>query len=156
MCIRDRHVVGIILMGWPLMVAIVAPISGVLSDRIPAEVLGGIGMLIASSGMLLLAFVPQAAQPRDFVWRLCICGAGFGCYFSPNSRLIIGSTPHQRVASVGGLMSTNRLLGQTLGATLMAALLAYGLGNGRAPALIGAALMLIAAVCSMARLKVSS
>jgi DHA2 family multidrug resistance protein-like MFS transporter len=133
----------------------VAPFSGVLSDRIRPGILGSFGMLCASIGMVLLAFVPGNAQPIDFIWRLALCGAGFGCYFSPNARLIIATIPRHRVASAGGLMSTNRLLGQTLGATLLAALLAFGLGNGRVPALVGAALVFVAALCSGARLRVS-
>jgi MFS transporter, DHA2 family, multidrug resistance protein len=100
----------------------IAPISGLLSDRISASVLGAFGMLCASAGMLLIAFVPVTAQGSDFAWRLAICGFGFGCYFTPNAHMIISATPRERVASAGGLIGTNRHIGQTLGATLLAAL----------------------------------
>jgi DHA2 family multidrug resistance protein-like MFS transporter len=84
---------------------------------------------------------------------MCLCGSGFGFFLSPNGRLIVHSAPHARAASAGGLISTTRLTGQTLGATLMATLLVVGAGDGRVPALIAAALAVIVGLCSVARLK---
>ena len=84
---------------------------------------------------------------------MALCGAGFGLFLSPNARLIVGSAPRERAASVGGLISTNRMVGQTLGATLVAALLALHLGNGPTPGLVAAALALVAGLCSVARLR---
>ena len=72
---------------------------------------------------------------------------------SPNARLVIGSSPKERATSAGGLISTIRLVGQTSGATLVAALLALGVGGGRVPALIAAGLALVAGLCSVARLN---
>ena len=54
---------------------------------------------------------------------------------------------------MGGLISTNRMVGQTLGATVLAALLALGLGQGRAPAFVAVALAIVAGGCSLARLR---
>ena len=45
------------------------------------------------------------------------------------------------------------MVGQTLGATMAAALLALGLGRGPGPALVATGLALIAGVCSVARLR---
>jgi len=58
-----------------------------------------------------------------------------------------------RAASASGLISTNRLLGQTLGATVLAALLDMGHGADRVPAIIAAVLAGAAAICSMARIR---
>jgi DHA2 family multidrug resistance protein-like MFS transporter len=76
-------------------------------------------------------------------------------FLSPNARLIVGSTPIDRAAAAGGLISTTRLVGQTSGATLVAALLAFGLGAGQAPPLVAAGLAVIAGICSAARLRPS-
>jgi DHA2 family multidrug resistance protein-like MFS transporter len=84
---------------------------------------------------------------------MMLCGAGFGLFLSPNARLIIGSAPRERAASAGGLISTTRMTGQTLGATVVAALLALGLGGGPVPALVAAGLAFIAGLCSLARLN---
>jgi DHA2 family multidrug resistance protein-like MFS transporter len=145
--------IGAMMAAWPLTMMIVAPLSGALSDKIPAGILGTLGMAIATVALLLLAFLPAHPSYADISWRMALCGAGFGLYTSPNVRLIIGSAPRERTASAGGLTSTTRLIGQTLGATLVATLLAYGLGEGSAPAFIACALALVAGALSLARLN---
>ncbi|MDB5689239.1 MAG: transporter, partial [Sphingomonas bacterium] len=145
--------IGAMIAPWPLTVMFVAPVAGALSDRVPAGLLGGIGMALSIVALLFLAFLPADPGFFDMAWRMALCGAGFGLFLSPNARLIVGSAPRERAAAVGGLISTNRMLGQTLGATLVATLLALNLGGGPTPALIAAGLALLAGLCSVARLR---
>ncbi len=145
--------VGAVITPWPLGMMIFGPLAGILSDRFPAGLLGGIGMGIATAALLLLAFLPAHASQLDLVWRMLLCGCGFGLFIAPNGRLIVHSAPLERAASAGGLISTTRLTGQTLGATLLAALLSFGIGSDRTPALLAAGLALFAGVCSVARLR---
>ncbi|MGE5721235.1 MAG: MFS transporter [Sphingomonadales bacterium] len=147
--------VGAMIAPWPLTTMFVAPISGALSDRIPAGLLGAVGMAIAVAGLLLLGFLPPHPGFFDIAWRMVLCGAGFGMFLSPNARVIIGSSPIERAAAAGGLISTTRMVGQTAGATLVAALLAMNLGGGPWPAVVAAGLALIAGLCSAARLRPS-
>ena len=86
---------------------------------------------------------------------MALCGSGFGTFMPPNARLIIGSAPRARAAAAGGLVSTVRLVGQTTGATLVAALLAFGIGANRVPPLVAAGFALVAGLCSLARLRPS-
>ncbi|MEH3047716.1 MFS transporter [Sphingomonas adhaesiva] len=147
--------VGAAIAPWPLTNMIVAPLTGWLSDRIPAGLLGGIGMAISITALLLIAFMPADPGYFDIAWRMALCGSGFGTFLPPNARLIIGSAPRTRAAAAGGLVSTVRLVGQTTGATLVAALLALGVGSGMAPPLVAAGLALVAGLCSLARLRPS-
>jgi DHA2 family multidrug resistance protein-like MFS transporter len=145
--------IGAVITPWPLAMMVVAPIAGVLSDRFPAGVLGGIGMSIATVALCLLGFLPVDATYFDIAWRMALCGMGTGLFLAPNARLIVASAPIERAASAGGLVSTTRLTGQTLGATLLAALLAMHVGAGRTPAFVAAGLTLIAGICSVVRLS---
>jgi DHA2 family multidrug resistance protein-like MFS transporter len=145
--------VGAVITPWPLGMMIIAPLAGILSDRFPAGLLGGIGMAIAATALLLLAFLPAHVSQFEIVWRMALCGMGFGLFLAPNARLILHSAPHARAASAGGLISTIRLTGQTLGATLLAALFSIGAGGNRVPALVAAGLALLAGVCSVGRLS---
>ena len=145
--------IGAMIAPWPLTTLIVAPTAGALSDRVPAGLLGGIGMAVATVALVLLAFLPEHLHYADMAWRMALCGAGFGLFLAPNARLIVGSAPRRRAASAGGLISTTRLTGQTLGATALAALLALGLGEGRVPPLAACLLAVIAGICSLARLN---
>ncbi|NJR77160.1 MFS transporter [Sphingomonas corticis] len=147
--------VGAAIAPWPLTNMVVAPLAGWLSDRVPAGLLGGIGMAISIAALSLLAFLPADPTYLDVAWRMALCGSGFGTFLPPNARLIIGSAPKERAAAAGALVGTVRLAGQTTGATLVAALLALGVGAGRTPALVAAGLALVAGLCSLARLRPS-
>jgi DHA2 family multidrug resistance protein-like MFS transporter len=145
--------IGAMIAPWPLTTMFVAPTAGALSDRIPAGLLGGVGMSIATIALLFIAWLPAEPHFFDIAWRMALCGAGFGLFLSPNARLIIGSAPRERAASAGGLISTTRMTGQTLGATLIAALLAFNLGAGPVPPLVACGLAIVAGLCSIARLN---
>ncbi|WP_093665990.1 MFS transporter [Sphingomonas gellani] len=147
--------VGAAIAPWPLTNMLVAPLAGWLSDRVPAGLLGGIGMAISIVALLLLAALPADPGYFDIAWRMALCGSGFGTFLPPNARLIIGSAAVGRAAAAGGLVGTVRLVGQTTGATLVAALLALGVGSGSTPALVAAGLALVAGLCSLARLRPS-
>src|SRR4029453_16948576 len=55
---RSQVETGFFMTPWPLVVAIMAPIGGRLSDRYPVGILGGIGLVLLGIGMALLATIP--------------------------------------------------------------------------------------------------
>ncbi len=153
----DSSEIGILLTPWPLAIIIVAPIAGRLVERIHAGILGGIGLAIFASGLFLLAFLPDNPSRFDIVWRMILCGAGFGLFQSPNNSTIISSAPQHRSGGASGMLGTARLLGQTLGATLAAMMFSLVPHNSTQAALLlagGAAS--IAAVVSCLRLSQTS
>jgi MFS family permease len=111
---------GLLMTPWPATVIVAAPLAGRLSDKIPAGILGGIGLASLSAGLLLVLALPPHAPFWDFAWRMSLCGAGFGFFQAPNNRLIIGSAPRERSGAGSGMLSTARLVGQTTGAALVA------------------------------------
>jgi DHA2 family multidrug resistance protein-like MFS transporter len=143
--------VGLLLLPFPLTMLVVAPAAGWLSDRIAPTKLGVTGMAIAIVALLLLAFMGPHPGAFGISWRLSMCALGYGLFFAPNSRLLIGQAPKTRAAAAGGLLSTSRLSGQTLAAAIVGILLATGLGLGPTPMLVACALSVVAALCSFAR-----
>jgi MFS transporter, DHA2 family, multidrug resistance protein len=145
---RNATDTGILLTAWPLALATVAPIAGRLADRHHAGVLGIIGLTSMTSGLVLTALLPDDPTAANVMWRLVLCGAGFGIFASPNNRLMMNAVPRERSGSAGGIIATARTLGQTMGAALVA--LVFGLfdfsGGGAADA-AKAALWLSAAFC---------
>jgi DHA2 family multidrug resistance protein-like MFS transporter len=117
---RSQVETGLLMTPWPLTVACVADLAGRLSDRFSAGVLGGIGLAILSTGLALLALLPAHPTTLDIVWRTSICGLGFGFFITPNNRAMISSAPRSRSGGASGMLATARLLGQTLGAALVA------------------------------------
>lgn len=145
--------VGLLLLPFPLTMLVVAPAAGWMSDRIAPTKLGVTGMTIAIIGLALLALMPADSGPFDIAWRLSLTASGFGLFFAPNSRLLIGRAPKDRAAAAGGLLSTSRLLGQTVAAVVVGILLAGGMGLGPTPMIVACALALVAALCSVARFR---
>jgi DHA2 family multidrug resistance protein-like MFS transporter len=143
--------VGLLLLPFPLTMLVVAPAAGWLSDRVAPTKLGVTGMSIAIAGLLLLAFAPHQPGAFGIAWRLSLIALGFGLFFAPNSRLLIGQAPKNRAAAAGGLLSTSRLSGQTLAAAIVGILLSAGLGLGPTPMLVACALSVVAAACSFVR-----
>ena len=144
--------IGLVMTPWPLAIALMAPVSGYLCDRYPPGVIGTIGLLLCASGQALLAFLPMGAGVFDVAWRMALCGVGIGLFGPPNLRQIVGATPKHRTAAVGGMVGTNRLTGQSIGAALAALVLNVAPMNANVVALgIAAALTTIGACISLAR-----
>ncbi|MGB3796254.1 MAG: MFS transporter [Alteraurantiacibacter sp.] len=147
----EPQTVGLLLLPFPLTMLVVSPLAGWASDRIAATKLGVTGMTIAIIGLALLATMPDQPGGMGIAWRLSLTAMGFGLFFSPNSRLLIGRAPRDRAAAAGGLLSTSRLFGQTMAAVVVGIVLASGLGLGPTPLYVSCALAVVAALASMAR-----
>ena len=151
---------GLLITAWPLAIAVVAPIAGRLIGKYPDGLLGAIGMGLFSAGLWLLALLPADPENVNIAWRLAICGAGFALFQSPNNHTIVTTAPPERSGAASGMLGTARLIGQTSGAVLLAALLGVwppsdGFGEKLALAL-GGCLALAAAVASLRRVDVPS
>jgi DHA2 family multidrug resistance protein-like MFS transporter len=148
---------GLFMTPWPLALALTAPVAGRLADRYPAGVLGGIGLTVLATGLLLLALLPADTGAAGLAWRMALCGLGFGLFQAPNNRAIMGSAPRARSGAAGGMLSAARLLGQTLGAAGVAILFrAYGAAGPKFALVVAALLALTAAVVSTVRLTARS
>lgn len=140
--------IGGMMTAYALASVMFSPLAGVLSDRVHVPLLCTAGSLVGALGMLSVAWLPEQPGYFDIAWRLWLCGVGFGFFFSPNARYLVGSAPRDRVAAAGSVFTTSRMLAMAISATLVASLLAMDLGNGPAPALVGAGLALLTAVLS--------
>jgi len=121
---------GMLMTPWPLMVVFVAPVAGKLSDRYPAGLLGGLGLMVMMCGLLAMLALPADAGFWNTAWRMAMCGLGFGFFQTPNNRALIGSAPRERSGAASGMLSTARLTGQTTGGALMAVVFGLTAAHG--------------------------
>ena len=144
---------GILLTPWPVATAIMGPIAGPLSDRHPPAILGGAGLALLCLGLALMATLPPGTGQAGIMARMALCGAGFGLFQSPNLRAIMSAAPPNRSGAASGTIATSRLVGQSIGAALVA--LCFGISGEQGPQLalvLGAAFAGLASVVSFTRL----
>src|SRR5204863_10143407 len=130
------------------------PLAGPPAEVHPAGIRGGVGHAVLASGFVRLAVLPAHPTTADIIWRVALCGAGFGLFQSPNNRAIVASAPRERSGGAGAIQGTARLLGQSIGAALVA--LVFGVtggGQGATTAIVLAAGFAgIAVLASLTRL----
>ena len=145
---------GVLMSVWALVVALMAPVAGSLSDRHPPAILGGVGLAILSVGMAALCAMGADTSTLVMALAMGVCGMGFGLYQSPNLRAIMASAPPSRSSGASGMVALARLTGQASGAALVAMCFhTFGaLGAGRA-LVLGAATAGLGALLSLARLR---
>jgi EmrB/QacA subfamily drug resistance transporter len=118
--------VGRVLVVVPLLLLVVSPISGALSDRVGSRVLALAGLAVTSAGLFLLAFLIGRAGDRPLgtlatVAGLFVIGLGQGLFQPPNSSSAMGAVPPAKLGLAGGLLATMRNLGMLFGIGLAAA-----------------------------------
>ena len=153
---RDAVQTGFLIAPWAIVVAAGAPLAGWLSERWPPGLMGGIGLLLLGSGLLLLAGAGPEATTAAIVWRMALCGLGFALFQSPNLNALMSAAPPERSSGASGMVAMARLNGQALGAALAA--LCFGLAGALGPVRalqLGAGMAALAALASSARLLVA-
>ncbi len=102
---------GLIMVFQPVVMVIVAPLSGRLSDRFEPRDLSFAGMAITATSLTFFIFLEQMS-----IWmimsNLLLLGAGLGLFISPNTNAIMSSVEKRYVGISSGSMGTMRLLGQ--------------------------------------------
>ncbi|AMP02840.1 MFS transporter [Collimonas pratensis] len=144
---------GMLLTAWPIAVALTGVVAGKLSDRISSGLLGGIGLAIMSAGLLTLLIVDRATSDITIAALFAICGLGFGLFQSPNNKTIISSAPRSRTGGASGMLGTGRLMGQTLGASIVAMLLTISISPYKLVLISAAVLAGAASLVSLSRIR---
>lgn len=147
---QDTLTAGLYMTPWPLTVAITAPLSGRLADRVAPARLCAIGGGFLATGLAGMALWPLNYHPLLLVPCTMLCGVGFALFNVANNRNIFLSVPSHRSGAAGGMQGTARLSGQTAGAVVMSLLFSMTSASA-APKIalgIGAVLTLVAGLVS--------
>jgi DHA2 family multidrug resistance protein-like MFS transporter len=139
---------------WPLAIMLVGPRAGRLADRLNPSLLPSAGLALMLAGLVLLARLPAEAGVVAVLWRMLLCGVGFGLFQPPNNRELMSTVPRERSANASGIMSTSRTVGQSLGVALVGAFLATGMPL-QATLWLGALATLLALGASLARVPLA-
>ena len=120
----DPAQAGLLLTAQPVLMAISAPLSGTLSDRIGSRLLGTLGMAILAFGAFLLSWLGAASSQAEVVIALAVVGLGTGIFSSPNNSALMGAAPRHRQGIAASVLATARNGGMVLGVGLAGAIFA--------------------------------
>ena len=123
------EIAGLLLTPLPIMIAVVAPLSGMVSDRIGnTRLLASGGLLIACAGLILTGLLTAHSSVGDIIWRLLVIGFGQALFQAPNNSALMGSAPPQHRGLAAGFLATGRVIGQSMSVALVGSIFT-GLGG---------------------------
>lgn len=112
-----------------LIMALLAPFAGRLSDRYQPRLIASVGCLVYGLGFALLMFIGKGTSPSYIAVALIILGVGFGLFSSPNTNAALSSVPSDRLSIASALMNLARTLGNMFSMAVVVLLFNMLLGN---------------------------
>ncbi|KGO34866.1 MAG: MFS transporter [Desulfoprunum sp.] len=120
---------GTVLMAQPIMMALLSPVAGRLSDRIEPRLLATAGMVTTVIGVALLTTLDGERSVALIVANLILLGIGFALFSSPNMSAIMGAVEKRHYGLAAGAVATMRLLGQMFSMAVATVVLALIIGR---------------------------
>ncbi|MGX8693902.1 MAG: MFS transporter [Methanobrevibacter sp.] len=125
----NAQMAGLILIITPIIMALMAPNAGKLSDRIHPQKLAALGMGIATIALLILTFLNGDTPLYLVVIAMILQGIGMGLFSSPNMNAIMSSVPPKDAPTASASQATMRTIGQTMSLGLLTLIFAWIMGN---------------------------
>jgi MFS family permease len=150
---------GVRTLPWTAMPILVAPIAGILSDRIGSRPLLVAGMALMSGALAWLAIVssPTVAYV-ELIPAFVMAGVGMSLYFAPVANLVLSTVRRSEEGKASGVNNTVREVGGVFGVAVLASVFSAAGGyltpqtfvNGLTAALwVGAAAVGIAVIAAL-------
>jgi len=149
---------GLRTLPWTMMPIFVAPIAGVLSDRIGSRPLLVTGMVLMSLGLAWIATISTpTVEYLVMVPAFIISGIGMSLFFAPTANLVLSAVRPEEEGRASGVNNTIREIGGVFGVAILASVFSANGGytspqafvDGMVPAVwVGAAVLAVAAVAA--------
>jgi len=118
---------GWILIASSVVIVMVAPIAGWLSDRMGSRLLCTAGSALIVVAQFFIASLGLDSSIPRIIFPLVLSGLGWAIFNSPNQSAILGSVPRDKVGTASGMNTTTARTGGAMGVALSATLFTYGL-----------------------------
>ena len=125
----DPQYAGFVLVSQPLMMALVSPFAGKLSERIEPRVLASSGMAIIVAGLIPLTLISAQTSLLYIIICLMVLGFGFAIFSSPNMNAIMSSVEKGYYGVASGTIATMRLTGQLFSMAIVMVVFAVNMGQ---------------------------
>lgn len=112
---------GLRTLPWTAMPILVAPVAGMLSDRIGSRPLLIAGMALMASALAWIAVVTSPTVPyAELVPAFVMAGVGMSLYFAPVANLVLSSVRRSEEGKASGVNNTVREVGGVFGVAVLA------------------------------------
>lgn len=109
----DSQTAGLILITSPVIMAVLSPIMGRLSDRYSPYVMSSAGMGLCAVSLAMFAFLPQDGSVVRVMATLAISGLGFSLFTSPNTNAVMAAVDKEDYSVASSILATMRSIGHT-------------------------------------------
>jgi EmrB/QacA subfamily drug resistance transporter len=116
---------GLFMMLSPLIMTILSPICGTISDKIGSEIIALVGLLFMAAGFFLMSLLSEHSLIAICAIFVSIMAVGQSLFQPANNSLIMSTCPKDKLGIAGSINSLVRNLGQIVGITLSTTLLYY-------------------------------
>jgi DHA2 family multidrug resistance protein len=106
-----------------IIMAIMAPIAGQLSDKVNPKIPALIGIFLLSGSLFVNQYLSLFSETSSIMISLYMRGFGMALIFTPLSALALSDIPRDRMAQASGLFNVLRQIGGSFGVALMGTLL---------------------------------
>ena len=125
----DSQISGLILISQPLMMAILSPYAGRLSDRISPFKLASFGMALCAVGLFSFIFISENYPFPLIIANLIVVGIGFAFFSSPNTNAVMACVGKQDYGVASSILSTMRSIGHSLSMAVVTFIVAKRMGD---------------------------
>ncbi len=122
---------GYILVSQPLIMALLSPVAGKLSDRIEPRIVASAGMLLTIVGLIVFVFLDADTSLWMIITNLVLFGTGFALFSSPNTNAIMSSVDRSLYGVASAIVGTMRLTGQVVSMAIVTLIFSYHIGYAK-------------------------
>jgi EmrB/QacA subfamily drug resistance transporter len=150
---------GIRTLPWTAMPIFVAPVAGILSDRIGSRPLMATGLALQAAGLSWIALVTEPTTAYGlFVPGFVLTGSGMAMVFAPAANAVLSAVRPEEAGQASGATNTIREIGGVLGVAVLATVFSSSGGfvspqayvDGLIPAVwVGAAVLAVGALIAL-------
>lgn len=125
----NSQTAGLILLSQPVLMALLSPFAGRLSDRLDPRIVSSTGMAITTLGLLVFCFLTRTTPIWLVVTNLGLMGIGFALFSSPNTNSVMGSVERRFYGVASSTLGTMRLTGQAISMAVVTLFLTIFIGD---------------------------
>ncbi len=122
---------GFILVCQPIVMAILTPFAGRLSDRVEPRIVSSVGMGLTGGSLLLLSTLSSSTPLPAVLANVSFLGLGFALFSSPNTNAIMSSVDKRFYGVGSGIQATSRMVGQAFSMGFVMLVFAVFLGRAQ-------------------------